>query len=146
MRWSREWVIPLKCEESRELCNALVGNCICRRSKPRPEHGSNTQAWGFGLVTTHMLNSFVFNYGYIRDEKKNKTAEERIKKDSRETQNNFRVTWLVIFVPGTLKNIQFITREKRSFQVIQLEDILSLQCIKRKWLLFRKDTVRKSKP
>ena len=73
-----------------ELCKALVGDCICRRSKPRPEHGSNTQAWGFGLVTTHMLNSFVFNYGYLRKEKK--TAEERTKKDSRETQNNFRVT------------------------------------------------------
>ena len=73
-----------------ELCKAGVGDCICRRSKPRPEHGSNTQAWGFGLVTTHMLNSFVFNYGYLRKEKK--TAEERTKKDSRETQNNFKVT------------------------------------------------------
>ena len=72
-----------------ELCKAGVGDCICRRSKPRPEHGSNTQAWGFGLVTTHMFNSFVFNYGYLREEK---TAEERTKKDSRETQNNFRVT------------------------------------------------------
>ena len=75
-----------------ELCKAGVDDCICGRSKPRPEHGSNTQAWGFGLVTTHMLNSFVFNYGYLREEK-NKTAEERTKQDSRrETQNNLRVT------------------------------------------------------
>ena len=60
-----------------ELCKAFVGDCICRRSKPRPEHGSNTQAWGFGLVTTHMLNSFVFNYGYLRKEKKQQRNEQK---------------------------------------------------------------------
>ena len=59
------------------LCKAGVGDCICRRSKPRPEHGSNTQAWGFGLVTTHMLNSFVFNYGYSKEKKTKQQRNEQ---------------------------------------------------------------------
>ena len=63
-----------------ELCKAGVGDCICRRSKPRPEHGSSTQAWGFGLVTTHMLNSFVFNYGHSREEKKTKQQRNEQKR------------------------------------------------------------------
>ena len=60
-----------------ELCKAGVGDCICRRSKLRPEHGSNTQAWGFGLVTTHMLNSFVFKYGCLREKKQQRNEQKR---------------------------------------------------------------------